>query len=291
MARFAKNFGAIAFRPFMRINVSVIRRRIFMTAAIFLLNCGAERPGFIVLRVMPKTLHKQHKESIGFLLVATALTIVISYMPFGEFVVYPLRLFVTFIHEGGHALAALLTLGSVHRLAIHANASGETYTSGGLSLLISSSGYLASTAYGAGLLTLLHNNGRAKSVLTITAAIILTLTGFFAADQFSLFIGIALTGLLIWVAIGWSARWAHFFLSFLAVQCCLNALYDLKTLFLISATTNLHSDAVNMQEATMIPAIVWASAWTILSVLALALALKVYAQNLGLIPKPSKSRV
>jgi len=272
----------------MRINVSAIRRRIFMTADIFLLNCGAERRGFIVLRVMPKTLHKQHKESIGFLLVATAMTIVISYMPFGEFVVYPLRLFVTFIHEGGHALAALLTLGSVHRLAIHANASGETYTSGGLSLLISSAGYLASTAYGAGLLMVLHDGGRAKAVLTITAAIILTLTGFFAADQFSLFIGIALTGLLIWVAIGWSSRWAHFFLSFLAVQCCLNALYDLKTLFLISATTNLHSDAVNMQEATMIPAIIWASAWTILSILALALALKMYAQNLGLIPKPSR---
>src|SRR5215471_2557440 len=206
----------------------------------------------------------------------------------GAFVVYPLRLFVTFIHEGGHALAALLTLGRVDHLVIHANGAGETITAGGLTVLISSAGYLASTAYGAGLLTLLHDGGRAKAVLTVTAAIILTLTGFFAADQFSLFIGIALTGLLIWVAIGWSARWAHFFLSFLAVQCCLNSLYDLNTLFWISASTKLHSDAVNMQEVTMIPAIVWASAWIILSILALALALRMYAQNLGLIPKPSK---
>jgi len=237
---------------------------------------------------MPKNLRKQDKESIGFLLGATALTIVISYVPFGLLVVYPLRLFVTFIHEGGHALAALLTLGSVERLVIYANASGETYTYGGLSLLIASAGYLASTAYGAGLLMLLHDGRRAKSVLTITAALILTLTGFFAADSFSLFIGIALTGLLIWVAIAWSARWAHFFLSFLAVQCCLNALYDLKTLFLVSATTNLHSDAVNMQEATMIPAIVWAVFWIALSILALVTALRVYAQRLGLIPRPSK---
>jgi Peptidase M50B-like len=272
----------------MRINIRVIRRRIFMTAGIFLLNSGAKGLGSIVLKVMQKTLRKQHKESIGFLLGATALTIVISYLPLGWVVVYPLRLFVTFIHEGGHALAALLTLGSVERLVIDANGSGATYTYGGLSILISSSGYLASTAYGAGLLTLLHDGGRAKAVLTATAAIILTLTGFFAADSFSLFIGIALTGLLIWVAIGWSPRWAHFFLSFLAVQCCLNALYDLKTLFEISATTNLHSDAVNMQEATLIPALVWASAWTILSILALVAALRMYAQNLGLIPKPSK---
>src|SRR5262245_20855424 len=237
---------------------------------------------------MPKKLRKQHRESIGFLLGATALTIVISYIPFGGLVVYPLRLFVTFIHEGGHALVALLTLGSVERLIIYADASGVTHTVGGLSPLIASAGYLASTAYGAGLLMLLHDGGRAKAVLTVTAALILTLTVFFAANSLSLFIGIALTGLLMWVAIGWSARWAHFFLSFLAVQCCLNALYDLKTLFLISATTNIHSDAVNMQNMTMIPAIVWASAWTIVSLLALVIALRIYAQNLGLIQKPAE---
>src|SRR5262245_51554980 len=90
--RFAKSSGAIAFRPFMRINVRVIWRRNFMTAGIFLLNCGAEGVGSIVLRFMPKTLHKHHKESIGFLLVATALTIVISYLPFGQLLVAPLRL-------------------------------------------------------------------------------------------------------------------------------------------------------------------------------------------------------
>ncbi|HEY8459306.1 MAG TPA: M50 family metallopeptidase [Blastocatellia bacterium] len=239
---------------------------------------------------MTKSLRKNHKESIWFLLGATALTIVISYMPFGDFIVYPLRLFVTFIHEGGHALAALLTLGSVARLEIYANASGATYTYGGLSFLISSAGYLASTAYGAGLLTLLHDGRRAKAILTVTAATILTLTGFFTHDSFSLFIGIALTGLLIWVAIGWSPRWAHFFLSFLAVQCCLNAFYDLKTLFLISTTTNMHSDAANMQQTTMIPAVFWVSFWILLSILALGFALRTYAQNLGLLSKPVRMK-
>jgi hypothetical protein len=237
---------------------------------------------------MSNKLRKQDKESIGFLLGATALTIVVSYVPFGWAVVYPLRLFVTFIHEGGHALAALLTLGAVDRLVIYANASGETYTRGGLSPLIASAGYLASTAYGASLLMLLHDGKRAKAVLTLTAAMILALTGFFSADSFSLFIGIALTGMLIWVAIAWSPRWAHFFLSFLAVQCCLNALYDLKTLFLISATTNLHSDAVNMQEVTTVPAIFWALFWIALSLMALVTAVRAYVHRTGLIPKPSK---
>jgi hypothetical protein len=43
-----------------------------------------------------------------------------------------------------------------------------------------------------------------------------------------------------------------------------------------------------MQEATMIPAVVWASFWIVLSVLALIFALRTYAQNLGLISKPVK---
>jgi hypothetical protein len=237
---------------------------------------------------MPKKMRKKDKDSLKLLLGATALTILISYAPLAWVVVYPLRLFVTFIHEGGHALAALLTLGSVERLVIYADASGETYTRGGLPILIASAGYLSSTAYGAGLLALLHDGSRAKAVLTITAALILILTGLFAANPFSLFIGVALMVILSWIAIAASARWAHFFLSFLAVQCCLNAFYDLRTLFLISATTDLRSDAVNMQEMTMIPATFWAVFWIALSVLALVFALRIYAQRLGLIPKPSR---
>src|SRR5262245_51891436 len=237
---------------------------------------------------MPKNFGKRQDRPIGFRLAGPAQPKEVYYFRLGGQVVYPLRLFVTFIHEGGHALAALLTLGSVEQLIIYADGSGVTRTVGGLSLLISSAGYLASTAYGAGLLTLLHDGGRAKAVLTVTAALILALTGFFAANSFSLFIGIALTGLLIWVAIGWSARWAHFFLSFLAVQCCLNALYDLKTLFMISATTNLHSDAVNMERYTMIPSIVLALTVTVVSLLALVIALRIYAQKLGVIQKPAE---
>ncbi len=249
----------------------------------------AKPSGFVVLRSMPSKTRKPDKDSLKFLLGATALTILISYVPLARMVVYPLRLFVTFIHEGGHALAAWLTFGSVEELVILANASGVTITRGGLPILIASAGYLASTAYGAGLLVLLHDGSRAKAVLTTTAALILALTGLFAwKDPFSLFVGIALTAFLIWVAIAASARWAHFFLSFLAVQCCLNAFYDLRTLFLISTITDVHSDAVNMQQMTMIPAVFWALLWIALSAIALVFALKIYAQHLGLIPKQGR---
>src|SRR5262249_36018344 len=134
------------------------------------------------------------------------------------------------------------------------------------------------TAFGGALLVLCGQGRNAKAVLTGIAASILVLTAFLAGDPFSWLAGILLTVGLIWAAIGFGPRWAHFALSFLAVQCCLNALFDLRTLFLISATTNMHSDAFNMQKMTMIPALVWAVIWIALSILTLIFALRRYAQ-------------
>ena len=65
------------------------------------------------------------------LLFAAALSIVLWFVPFAEVLSYPFRVFVTFIHEGGHAIAALLTGNSVQSLSIAMNASGETYTTQG----------------------------------------------------------------------------------------------------------------------------------------------------------------
>ncbi len=47
------------------------------------------------------------------LLAAAAISIVLWFIPFAEVLTYPFRIFVTFIHEGGHAIAALLTGNSV----------------------------------------------------------------------------------------------------------------------------------------------------------------------------------
>jgi peptidase M50B-like protein len=47
------------------------------------------------------------------LLVAALISIALWFVPFAEILSYPFRIFVTFIHEGGHAIAALLTGNSV----------------------------------------------------------------------------------------------------------------------------------------------------------------------------------
>ena len=93
------------------------------------------------------------------LLVAAALSVLLWFIPFAEILTYPFRIFVTFIHEGGHAIGALLTGNSVASLSVAPNASGETYTTyGGLlsQMFISSAGYIGAMAFGALLLVLIR---------------------------------------------------------------------------------------------------------------------------------------
>src|SRR4030088_3824895 len=85
------------------------------------------------------------------LIVVAAISVVLWFIPFAEILSYPFRIFVTFIHEGGHAVAALLTGNSVQSLSVAMNASGETYTTqGGMfsQMLVSAVGYLGARPFG-----------------------------------------------------------------------------------------------------------------------------------------------
>src|SRR5918999_1307530 len=113
------------------------------------------------------------------LLIAATISVVLWFVPFAEFLTYPFRIFVTFIHEGGHALAALLTGNSVASLSVAMNASGATYTTeGGLisKIFISSAGYIGAMAFGALLLILIRRTVAARLVLLGCAIFVFTLT-------------------------------------------------------------------------------------------------------------------
>lgn len=227
------------------------------------------------------------------LLIAAAISIVLWFIPFAEILTYPFRIFVTFMHEGGHAIAAVLTGNSVDSLSVAANASGETYTTqGGMlsQMFVSSAGYLASMAYGALLLILIRRSIAARAVLIGSAGIVLTLTLIYGVFKpvvsgatwsgipFTLLAGSLLTVGLVAVAKFAGARLASFFVSFLAVQLVLNALLDLKTVFFLSSpfAPAVPTDAVNMASATGIPALMWAVTWIALSVGILWLAMRSY---------------
>src|SRR6476659_3752065 len=113
------------------------------------------------------------------LLTAAIISVVLWFIPFAEILTYPFRIFVTFIHEGGHAIAALLTGNTVESLSVATNASGETYTTTGGTLsqmFVSSAGYLGSMAFGGLLLVLIRKAIAARVVLIGSAVLVFGLT-------------------------------------------------------------------------------------------------------------------
>jgi hypothetical protein len=232
------------------------------------------------------------------LLVATVITIALWFIPYADYLVYPIRLFVTFIHEGGHALAAVLTGGSVQSLTVSPDTSGlvKAYSGNSLAtLLFSSAGYLSATAYGVLLLALirwrvsprkvLFGSGIFIALMTIVFGLLAPVWHIFSADvsfgslAFTLFSGALLTAGLVAAARYANLKWANFFVGFLAVQCLLNAVFDLKNLFIISTTTGAHNDAMNMAQITGLPAFVWILIWIGISVLMISIGLRVYVAS------------
>jgi hypothetical protein len=229
------------------------------------------------------------------LLLAAVLSIALWFIPFADILSYPFRIFVTFIHEGGHAVAALVTGNSVQSLSVAMNASGETYTTqGGMfsQMLVSSAGYLGSMTFGSLLLVLIRKAVAARIVLAGSALLILILTlvfglitpmvagswGSLAGIPFTFFAGIALAVGLFAVARFASSRVATFVVSLLAVQCVLNALLDLKTVFFLSSPLGpaVRTDAANMASATGVPAVIWTIVWIVVALAILMGALRLY---------------
>jgi hypothetical protein len=134
--------------------------------------------------------------TLTLVLIATAVTFALSFIPFASILTYPVRLFSTFIHETGHILAALLTFGSVKSMVVNFDTSGLTYTSGGLRFLISSSGYLGTALFGSLMLLSARSERASRWALGLTGALILAVTGLFAGEGSTIpvFLGLGAAG-------------------------------------------------------------------------------------------------
>lgn len=243
------------------------------------------------------------------LIIATLLTVAIWFIPYAEYLVYPIRLFVTFIHESSHALVAVLTGGAVQSLTISSDGSGVVYSapSGFFGqIMTSSAGYLGTTIFGVFMLWLIRKNvaphkvvfgcGVFIGLMTLVFGVFspifhfLSLNVPFSSVAFTVVAGLVLAALLLAISKFASERASRFIVGFLAVQCLMNALSDLKVLFFINAPligSDIQTDAGNMAAATGIPSIVWVVVWIAISVGFIALGIRMYTAVRSVSPNES----
>ena len=229
------------------------------------------------------------------LLWATLVTLALWYVPYSNYLLYPLRLFVTFIHESGHALAGMIAGVGVSSLHVHPEGSGVTWVGESVvwDWLTISGGYVGAAIFGALLLQASRIGGaekRGKIALYGAAAYLLLVTvlwarnpfnnpGSLAPDFFTPVVGVLLAGALFCIASLASPRWAEFVASFLAVQCGLNALGDLRTLLYLTSGGFGDNDAVFMSRHYLIAPVVWALVWAAIATIVLGASLWSYLRG------------
>lgn len=103
---------------------------------------------------------------------------------FGAMLLYPVTIFVTFLHEFGHALGAILTGGTVEGVQINSDGSGYTKTRGGSPGIILMGGYLGSAILGNILFRIGARHHRLSQGTLTAVAIFMALSGFFWFESF-----------------------------------------------------------------------------------------------------------
>jgi hypothetical protein len=118
-------------------------------------------------------------------------------------------------------------------------------------------------------------------MIGVAAALLVVLLGYllWTKSLFSWSAGLLIASALIGVARFASSRFAHFFLTFLAVQCSLNALNAIKNLYFVSLNSACGNDAATMASLTGLPAWIWAVLWAVLSVFILTISAAFYARK------------
>jgi len=187
------------------------------------------------------------------------------------FVVYPFRIFVVFLHEISHGLAAVLTGGSIVAIGLTFDEGGVCVTQGGWPFLVLNAGYVGSLLWGAAFLLLGGRRRRAPSVVAAIGAFTLVATIVYVRTLFGLAYGLATGFALIAVAQRFKPAASETLLAGIGVMSCLYAVWDVASDVVLRS--HPHSDASALAAITGIPAVVWgavwigASVWVILAVL------------------------
>lgn len=173
----------------------------------------------------------------------------------GYKILYPINLLVTFLHELGHAIGAILTGGSVEEINISKSGAGFTRTRGGNLPIILMGGYLGSALFG-NILFLIGAKSPylSKPLLGLLGAAMIFTGLYWFNSMFT-------TGFLLLFSLGlfvivWKTNWSREVLMFLGLASILYIIQD----FNIGPSSDLKKYA---EEMVILPAKAWMYIWLV----------------------------
>jgi len=193
--------------------------------------------------------------------------------------IYPIKIFVVFLHEISHAVAAIVTGGSIEKIVLDPNQGGAAYTRGGIPFITMSAGYLGSLFWGVLFVMLGFSKWiRPRKIIGAIGLFLLFVTIWKVRSVFGLGFGIAFGGALLASAKYLSQRTNRLLLLGLGLTSALYAILDIKSD--IISRPELRSDAAMLAEMTGIPTLFWGFLWIAIALLVSAWLLRCVARRL-----------
>jgi len=178
--------------------------------------------------------------------------------------VYPLRLLTVLLHEGGHAVVTLLTGGTVVEIAVNAEESGHTLSSGGIHFLILHGGYLGSLLAG---LLLTATPRAARGPAALLGVLALFSLGWIPPISFGFLYTAFVGGGLLALARRASHETCGLVLRAIGLFVVADAIRDVLS--------DLgQGDAALLAAMTGIPAIAWSALWLVAAIALLVRAVR-----------------
>jgi len=230
------------------------------------------------MTLSPPTSYAAHRRALTLSGLALLVVIILWNVPLFSMLLYPLRLFVTFIHEAGHVVASVLTGGEVTGFVVYPNGAGVTYTVNGIRAIILPAGYIGTALFGAALFYIANTGTHIRRITAILGYGLIAFSIFFTLSNLlsgflALTIGCITGGLLVMLSRRGTEDFNLLILNVLAMITGLNAVLDV---FYIIENPGVRGVVVNdaaafsAQFAPWIPASVWALIWAIAAAALLA---------------------
>jgi hypothetical protein len=177
---------------------------------------------------------------------------------------YPLKLLVVFFHESSHALATLLTGGSVKELIINKDQGGHVISQGGNRFIILSAGYIGSLLWGVVIYLASVKSRYDKTIMTVLSISIIIITVVLSRSLFSWLFGLLTGGAMLLMAKYLAEQYNDFTLRVIGLTSMMYAPLDIYSDTI--SRSHLQSDAYLLADYIGGTTLLWGGLWIIISV-------------------------
>ena len=178
--------------------------------------------------------------------------------------VYPLKIFVVFMHEVSHGLAAIVTGGRIVEIQVNPQQGGHALTQGGSRFWTLTAGYLGSLLWGGLILLLAARTHLDKAISVLIGLGMVAISIGFGESTFTYLFGIGFGVVLLAVGFFLPEVVNDWILRVIGVTSCLYAILDIKSDVLDRA--HLRSDARMLSEVTGLPTEFWGILWILIAI-------------------------